>query len=63
MKKFILGFMLGGVLFGGISAIASVSAGCYGTGYATGWSVVNEDGDEMCDDPSITASLKEIQCD
>lgn len=62
MKNFIIGFVLGACLFGGISAIASVSAGCYGTGPAAGWTVENGSGDEICDTPDIWAGTKTIEC-
>jgi hypothetical protein len=59
MSRFISGLVLGCVLgiVGGALA-ASVS----GTGTLDGWTVIDEDGDEICSDPNVDATQHEIQC-
>ena len=59
MLRFISGVILG--VFLGVAATA-LAASISGTGTLTGWSVV-QDGEEVCSDPTVDASSKEIQCD
>jgi len=48
-------------MFGAVTAgMAAVIAGNDGT--MTGWSVT-KDGEEICSDPTISISSKEIECD
>mgnify|MGYP001248757880 CR=1 FL=1 len=59
MSRFAAGLVVGLVL----GACASVyAAGCFGSGTAHGWTVV-KDGDEVCSDPQIDNSSKEIECE
>lgn len=59
MAKFIAGVMFGLIL--GTSA-AGWAAGVFGSGSLSGWSVT-KDGEEVCSDPSVDTSSKEIECD
>jgi hypothetical protein len=59
MARFIAGAMLGLIL--GMSATAW-AAGVFGSGTLSGWSVT-KDGEEVCSDPSVDTSSKEIECD
>jgi hypothetical protein len=59
MAKFIAGLILGTFLS---LAATSWAAGVFGTGTLSGWSVV-KDGDEVCSDPDVDTSSKEIECD
>jgi hypothetical protein len=59
MSRFILGLVLGcflGIVAGALAASVS------GTGTLEGWTVIDEDGDEMCSDPNVDADKQEIQC-
>jgi hypothetical protein len=59
MPRFVAGVIVG--LFLGACASA-YAAGCFGFGNATGWTVV-KDGEEVCSDPDINNTTKEIECD
>ena len=59
MLRFLSGVILG--VFLGLAATA-LAASISGTGTLTGWSVVSE-GEEVCSDPTVDTSSKEIQCD
>jgi hypothetical protein len=59
MSRFLAGLIVGLVLGACVSAYA---ASCFGRGTAHGWTVI-KDGDEVCSDPEINDSLKEIECD
>jgi hypothetical protein len=59
MSRFAAGLILGLVLGAGASAYA---AGCFGNGPAHGRTVV-KDGDEVCSDPNVNDTYKEIECD
>jgi hypothetical protein len=59
MVRFISGVLLGCVLgIVGSSLAASVS----GTGTLDGWTVIDEEGDEICSDPNVDSAKQEIQC-
>ena len=57
--KFIAGFVAGLVL-GGTAGVHA--AGCFGSGYAMGWTV-ELNGEEVCSDPYIWTGINEIECD
>jgi hypothetical protein len=60
MSRFAAGLIIGLLLGACASAYA---AGCFGHGgVAHGWTVT-KDGDEICTDPDIDDSSKEIECD
>jgi hypothetical protein len=59
MAKFIGGVVLGLVL--GMSA-TGWAAGVFGSGTLSGWSVT-KDGEEVCSDPDVDTSSKEIECE
>jgi hypothetical protein len=59
MPRFIAGIVIGLVL--GVAA-TSYAAGIFGEGTLSGWSVT-KDGEEVCSDPSVDTSAKEIECD
>jgi hypothetical protein len=59
MSRFVVGLIIGLLLGTSVSAYA---AGCFGSGSAYGWTVT-KDGDEVCSDPDINTSSKEIECD
>jgi hypothetical protein len=59
MSRFLLGVVLG--CFLGIVG-AALAASVSGTGTLDGWTVIDEDGDEMCSDPNVDADKHEIQC-
>jgi hypothetical protein len=59
MIRFIGGIILGMFLGAVVSAYA---AGIFGTGTLTGWTVTKDD-EEVCSDPEVDTSSKEIQCD
>lgn len=59
MKKFIFGLVLGLIL--GAVAVSWAARIVGGNGYLIGWSVTL-DGDEICSDPFIWVSIKEIEC-
>jgi hypothetical protein len=57
MSRFLAGLIVGLLLGASASAYAS---GCFGHGTAHGWTVI-KDGDEVCSDPDINDSSKEIE--
>lgn len=59
MRIFAAGLLLGLVIGGSATAIA---AGVFGTGALNGWTVTKE-GEEVCSDPDVDTSAKEIECD
>jgi hypothetical protein len=59
MSRFLAGLIVGLVLGACASAYA---ASCFAHGTAHGWTVT-KDGDEVCSDPEINDSSKEIECD
>jgi hypothetical protein len=59
MVRFISGVVLGCVLgIVGSGLAASVS----GTGTLDGWTVIDEDGEEICSDPNVDTDKQEIRC-
>lgn len=59
MRKLLLG-MIAGLILG--SSLTAIAAGIFGTGELTGWTVM-KDGEEVCSDPSVDPTSKEIDCD
>jgi hypothetical protein len=59
MLKFLAGLILGILL--SLTA-TSWAAGVFGSGTLSGWTV-SKDGEEVCSDPSVDTSSKEIECD
>ena len=59
MIRFAAGLIVGLLLGACASAYA---ARCVGDGTAFGWTVT-QDGDELCSDPTIDSTSKEIECD
>jgi hypothetical protein len=60
MKKFIAGFLAGLATALAISAFAAKMVG--NNGYLSGWEVT-KDGEEICSDPYVWVSTREIECD
>lgn len=60
MKKFIAGFLAGVVATLSITALAAKVVG--DNGYLLGWSIT-KDGEEICSDPYVWTSTREIECD
>jgi hypothetical protein len=59
MRKFVIGMAVG--LFIG-ATVSAWAAGIFGSGELSGWTVT-KDGEEVCSDPSVDASSKEIECE
>jgi len=59
MRRFVLGLLIG--IFIGAAA-SSYAAGIFGQGTLSGWTVT-KDGEEVCSDPSVDGSSREIECD
>ncbi|MGB6350635.1 MAG: hypothetical protein WBG10_11480 [Pseudolabrys sp.] len=59
MTRFVWGLFVG--LFIGMTASA-YAAGVFGSGTLSGWTVT-KDGEEVCSDPDVDTSGKEIECD
>jgi hypothetical protein len=62
---FVIG-MITGLLFGAsvtATALAVAPRIVGGSGYLMGYTVKNDDGDEVCDDPFVWTATKEIECD
>jgi hypothetical protein len=59
MSRFAVGLIIGFLLGACASAYA---ARCIGDGTAFGWTVT-QNGDEVCSDPTIDTTSKEIECD
>jgi hypothetical protein len=59
MSRFFAGVVLGLILG---SSVAAFAAGVFGSGPLTGWTVT-KDGEEVCSDPDVNESSKEIECD
>lgn len=60
MKKFIMGFLAGLATAMAISAFAAKMVGS--NGFLSGWEIT-KDGEEICSDPYVWVSTKEIECD
>ena len=60
MKKFIAGFIAGLATALVVSAFAARLVGS--DGFLTGWDIT-KDGEEICSDPYVWTSTKEIECD
>ena len=58
MRKFAIGLIIG-LLFGG--SMTAFAAGVFGSGSLYGW-IVTKDGEEVCSDPEVETSGKEILC-
>jgi hypothetical protein len=56
-KSFVWGLLLGLFLGGAATATAVTSAGPL-----LGWTVLDEDGDEVCSDPYMHNNIKTIEC-
>jgi len=59
MKKFIAGFFAGIAMTVAVSAFAAKMVGS--EGFLMGWEVT-KDGEEICSDPYVWASIREIDC-
>jgi hypothetical protein len=59
MTRFAVGVLIGLLL--GV-AITAQAAGVFGSGTLTGWSVT-KDGEEVCSDPEVDTTSKQIECD
>lgn len=59
-RRFIAGFLCGALVTAGGAAIAAKIVGS--NGYMSGWTVTS-DGDEICSDPYVRTSTREIECD
>ena len=59
MLRFIAGALFG-VLLGIIGS--AFAARIVGTGTLVGWTLLDEDGDEICSDPDVNTQDKELQC-
>lgn len=60
MKKFVAGFLAGLATALAVSAFAAKMVGS--DGYLVGWDIT-KDGEEICSDPYIWTSTREIECD
>jgi hypothetical protein len=60
MRKYIVGFAVGVALGAAVPASAAVIVGSMG--YLWGWTVT-VNGNEVCEDPYIWPTLREIECD
>lgn len=60
MKRFFSGFVFGVMLGATVSAFAAHLVG--GNGYLIGWDVT-VDGEEVCSDPYVWMSTRQIDCD
>jgi hypothetical protein len=59
MWRFIAGAFFGCLL--GIIGSA-FAASVTGTGRLDGWTVLDQDGDQVCSDPDVNVDKKELQC-
>ena len=59
MTRFVWGLLVG--LFIGMT-VSAYAAGVFGSGTLSGWTVT-KDGEEICSDPEVDTSAKEIECD
>lgn len=62
---FVLGVVMG-LSIGGATAISALTAApriVGGSGYLSGYEVVDDDGDEICTDPYVWTATREIECD
>lgn len=60
MKTFIAGFLVGLATALAVTAFAAAVVGS--NGYLQGWDIT-KDGEQVCSDPYIWVSTKEIECD
>jgi hypothetical protein len=60
MSRFIAGALFGCLLAIVGSAFAAVNVA--GSGTLEGWTVLDEDGDELCTNPEVDAGKKVIKC-
>jgi hypothetical protein len=60
MRRFLLGFFCGVIASATVGVFAAQVVG--GNGWLRGWSIM-KDGEEICDDPYVWVSIKEIECD
>jgi hypothetical protein len=60
MSRFIAGAFFGCLLAIAGSALAAVNL--VGSGTLEGWTVLDEDGDELCFNPEVDAGKKVIKC-
>jgi hypothetical protein len=60
MKRYLVGFVAGVLVGGAVSVFAARIVGA--DGHLSGWEV-HVDGEEVCSDPYIWTSTREIECD
>lgn len=60
MRRYLVGFIAGLATGAALSAFAARMVG--GDGHLSGWEV-HVDGEEVCSDPYIYTSTREIECD
>ncbi|GIK84792.1 MAG: hypothetical protein BroJett026_02730 [Betaproteobacteria bacterium] len=60
MKRFVSGFMLGVMV--GVAASAAAARLVGDNGYLIGWEVT-VNGEQVCSDPYVWTSTREIECD
>src|SRR5260370_1389384 len=60
MRKFMAGLILGVMLGGAAAAFAAEIT--FESGYLANWSVI-QNGEEVCRDPFVSTSARQIECD